>query len=178
MQTSKYRKWEAIVDDDDFTLITRLGDGAYGQILGGGCQWRANGSKYQERPRKIEVGKGRRRFLWFREKRSGIFFFSHIRPFQCQPTSRTDGARRKWEEDRTKVEKLKASRRFKLYWMQVAFPCTCCISHFDFTAQKKTQLLNSKHECITLQVGCERGFICQSKKFPKYLEWIILIWFI
>ena len=49
---------------------------------------------------------------WKREKKVSMsqtkalryFFFSHIRPFQCQPTSRTDGARRKWEEDRAKVE--------------------------------------------------------------------------
>ncbi|KAJ7031605.1 ribosomal RNA-processing protein 7-domain-containing protein [Mycena alexandri] len=83
-QQSKYRKGEAIVDEDGFTLVTR--GGAYGQTLGGG------------------VGK---------EPQQKAGFYA----FQKAEKQRNDlmELKKNWEADKAKVEKLKASRRFKPY---------------------------------------------------------------
>ena len=51
-QNSKYRKGEAIVDDDGFTLVTR--GGAYGQTLGGGVG--VASKKFQDEVRKGSGG--------------------------------------------------------------------------------------------------------------------------
>ncbi|KAI9447719.1 ribosomal RNA-processing protein 7-domain-containing protein [Lactarius indigo] len=91
---SKYKKGEALVDEDGFTLVVR--GGAYGQAVGGG------------------VGVASRRFMDERAKRKrhkegnekSAFY-----AFQIHEKKRE----RKWEEDKAAVEKLKSSKKFKPY---------------------------------------------------------------
>lgn len=123
-QQSKYRKGEAIVDDDGFTLVTR--GGAYGQTVGGGVgvaskkfqRERAGGSK---RNRKVhKEPKEKEAFYSFQvheKKRKGAFFFdlSSYNIVDSPICSELLDLRRKWEEDKVKVEKLKESRKFKPY---------------------------------------------------------------
>ena len=86
-QKSKYRKGEAIVDDDGFTLVTR--GGAYGQTLGGGVsvaskRFQRSGETTRNRNSKKEK-KEKEGFYAFHKaekQRSGNFFISHIRAFQ------------------------------------------------------------------------------------------------
>ena len=85
-QKSKYRKGEAIVDDDGFTLVTR--GGAYGQTLGGGVsvaskRFQRSGETTRNRNSKKEK-KEKEGFYAFHKaekQRSGNFLFLHIRPF-------------------------------------------------------------------------------------------------
>ena len=83
-QKSKYKKGEAIVDEDGFTLVTR--GGAYGKTLGGGVgvasktfqrsvgQARSRGQKKKEKKEK----EGFYSFQKAEKQRSGLSFF-------CQP---------------------------------------------------------------------------------------------
>jgi ribosomal RNA-processing protein 7 len=77
-QKSKYRKGEAIVDDDGFTLVTR--GGAYGQTLGGGvsvASKRFQRSGETTRNRNLKKEKEKEGFYTFQKaekQRSGIFF--------------------------------------------------------------------------------------------------------
>jgi ribosomal RNA-processing protein 7 len=98
-QKSKYRKGEAIVDDEGFTLVTR--GGAYGQTLGGGVsvaskRFQRSGETTRNKNTKKEK-KEKEGFYAFHKaekQRSGIFFYlSHTTSTHCQPTSRTDGAK-------------------------------------------------------------------------------------
>lgn len=82
-QKSKYRKGEAIVDEDGFTLVTR--GGAYGQTLGGGVS--VASKKFQEtgqtsnRDRKKDKAKaGFYAFQKAEKQRNGlwIFFFARM----------------------------------------------------------------------------------------------------
>ncbi|KAF8967418.1 ribosomal RNA-processing protein 7-domain-containing protein [Flammula alnicola] len=102
-QKSKYRKGEAIVDEDGFTLVTR--GGAYGKTLGGGV---AVASKRFQRS-----GETARNRSHKKEKKEKAGFYA----FQKAEKQRSDlmELKRKWEEDKAKVEKLKAARRFKPY---------------------------------------------------------------
>ncbi|EAU82682.1 hypothetical protein CC1G_08839 [Coprinopsis cinerea okayama7 len=100
-QKSKYLKGEAIVDEDGFTLVTR--GGAYGKTLGGGVavatkQFQRSGATSRTRPKK-------------KKEKEGFY------AFQKAEKQRTElmNLKKKWEEDKAKVEKLKASRRFKPY---------------------------------------------------------------
>ncbi|KAI0320218.1 ribosomal RNA-processing protein 7-domain-containing protein [Amylostereum chailletii] len=108
---SKYRKGEAIVDEDGFTLVTR--GGAYGKAVGGGVgvaskkfvaeknQGGRHGSNGSGRKRKAKGGKEKDAFYAFQvheKKRKALM-----------------DLKSKWEEDKAAVEKLKASRRFKPY---------------------------------------------------------------
>ena len=121
-QKSKYRKGEAIVDEDGFTLVTR--GGAYGQTLGGGVgvaskRFQRSGETTRNRNSKKEKEKeGFYAFHKAEKQRSGIFYssfpLSYFRLLHCQPLELME-LKRKWEEDKAKVEKLKASRRFKPY---------------------------------------------------------------
>ena len=85
----------------------------------------AGASVASKRFQEIEIVKMRRTFLCFRET-ALRYFLSLIydrlnwTPFQCQQME----LKRKWEEDRATVEKLKASRRSKPHCMQVSY------SHF------------------------------------------------
>ncbi|KAK7029423.1 hypothetical protein VNI00_014677 [Paramarasmius palmivorus] len=103
-QKSKYRKGEAIVDEDGFTLVTR--GGAYGQTLGGGVAVATK--KFQE------TGEASERLAdKAKKKKEKTNFYA----FQKAEKQRKDlmDLKRKWEEDKAKVEKLKASRHFKPY---------------------------------------------------------------
>ncbi|KAK0207035.1 ribosomal RNA-processing protein 7-domain-containing protein [Desarmillaria ectypa] len=102
-QKSKYRKGEAIVDEDGFTLVTR--GGAYGQTLGGGVA--VASKKFQ---RSGETSSRNRKKKESKEK-------TEFYAFQKAEKQRNDLMKLKqnWEETKAKVEKLKASRRFKPY---------------------------------------------------------------
>ncbi|KAJ6525466.1 ribosomal RNA-processing protein 7-domain-containing protein [Mycena vulgaris] len=101
-QNTKYRKGEAIVDEDGFTLVTR--GGAYGQTLGGGVG--VASKKFQE------SGETRTRNKKKEPKQKAGFY-----AFQKAEKQRNDlmELKKNWEADKAKVEKLKASRRFKPY---------------------------------------------------------------
>ncbi|KAJ3811985.1 ribosomal RNA-processing protein 7-domain-containing protein [Lentinula aff. lateritia] len=98
---SKYKKGEAIVDEDGFTLVTR--GGAYGQTVGGGVAVATK--KFQETGETSERTKKRSK-----EKPS---FYA----FQKAEKQRNEllQLKKNWELDKAKVEKLKASRRFNPY---------------------------------------------------------------
>ncbi|ETW84221.1 hypothetical protein HETIRDRAFT_311712 [Heterobasidion irregulare TC 32-1] len=104
---SKYKKGEAIVDDDGFTLVTR--GGAYGQTVGGGVSV-ANKKFVADRRGASASGAKRNRKKGEKEK-TGFY------AFQLHEKKRNDlmELKRKWEEDKAKVEKLKSSRRFRPY---------------------------------------------------------------
>jgi len=119
-QKSQYKKGEAIVDEDGFTLVTR--GGAYGKTLGGGV---GVASKRFQR----SVGQTRARSDKKKEKKEGFYAF-HKAEKQQAGKQRSKimsydktlsfvlelrDLKRKWEEDKARVEKLKASRRFKPY---------------------------------------------------------------
>ncbi|KAJ7777861.1 ribosomal RNA-processing protein 7-domain-containing protein [Mycena maculata] len=101
-QKAQYRKGEAIVDEDGFTLVTR--GGAYGQTLGGGVA--VASKKFQE------SGQTRARNKKKEPKEKAGFY-----AFQKAEKQRNDlmELKKNWEADKAKVEKLKASRRFKPY---------------------------------------------------------------
>ncbi|KAJ6481750.1 ribosomal RNA-processing protein 7-domain-containing protein [Mycena sanguinolenta] len=100
-QQTKYRKGEAIVDEDGFTLVTR--GGAYGQTLGGGVA--VASKQFQETG---ETGTRKKK-----EKKQKTNFYA----FQKAEKQRNDllELKKNWEADKAKVEKLKSSRRFKPY---------------------------------------------------------------
>ncbi|TEB32195.1 hypothetical protein FA13DRAFT_1628529 [Coprinellus micaceus] len=102
-QKSKYRKGEAIVDDDGFTLVTR--GGAYGKTLGGGVT--VASKRFQ---RSGETSSRRRRPKEKQEK-EGFYAFQRAE----KQRSELLNLKKKWEEDKAKVEKLKQSRKFKPY---------------------------------------------------------------
>ncbi|KAJ7805772.1 ribosomal RNA-processing protein 7-domain-containing protein [Mycena olivaceomarginata] len=101
-QAGRYRKGEAVVDEDGFTLVTR--GGAYGQTLGGGVA--VASKKFQE------SGETRARNKKKEPKQKAGFY-----AFQKAEKQRNDllELKKNWEADKAKVEKLKASRRFKPY---------------------------------------------------------------
>ena len=82
-QKSKYRKGEAIVDADGFTLVTR--GGAYGKTLGGGVavaskRFQRSGQAARNRSHKKEK-KEKEGFYAFQKaekQRSGVYFFRQI----------------------------------------------------------------------------------------------------
>jgi len=100
-QKSKYRKGEAVVDEDGFTLVTR--GGAYGKTLGGGVA--VASKKFHQTG---QTGRKRRK-----EKKEKDGFYA----FQKAEKQRQEllNLKKKWEEDKVKVEKLKQSRRFNPY---------------------------------------------------------------
>ena len=117
-QKSKYRKGEAIVDEDGFTLVTR--GGAYGQTLGGGV--RVASKRFQQggqKGRTRKEAKEKEGFYSFQraeKQRTGKFLC-----FELQ--WKTDNfvitelveLKKNWEADKAKVEKLKEARLFKPY---------------------------------------------------------------
>ena len=123
---SRYKKGEAIVDEDGFTLVTR--GGAYGKTLGGGVgvaskRFQRSAREARSRgTRKKKEGKEKEGFYSFQraeKQRAGLwsflcFFFSLfflLNDFWIDLLE----LKRKWEEDKARVEKLKASRRFRPY---------------------------------------------------------------
>lgn len=124
-QNSRYRKGEAIVDEDGFTLVTR--GGAYGQTVGGGVG--VASKKFQN-----QVGRGggtgkrsRKNKKGPKEKESFYAFQLHEKKRKGECLQSLDETctetvclelidlKAKFEEDKAKVEKLKASRKFKPY---------------------------------------------------------------
>ncbi|GJE87298.1 ribosomal RNA-processing protein 7 like protein [Phanerochaete sordida] len=101
---SQYRKGEAQVDADGFTLVTR--GGAYGQAVGGGV---AVASK-----RFQQTGTASKRT---RKSKKEPMEKEAFYAFQIHEKKRKEimDLRSKWEEDKAKVEKLKESRKFKPY---------------------------------------------------------------
>ncbi|KIP03076.1 hypothetical protein PHLGIDRAFT_130367 [Phlebiopsis gigantea 11061_1 CR5-6] len=101
---SKYKKGEAVVDEDGFTLVTR--GGAYGQTVGGGVsvastRFQQTGSA-SKRTRKNK-----------KEPKEKNSFYA----FQIHEKKRKElmDLKKRWEEDKAKVEKLKETRRFRPY---------------------------------------------------------------
>ncbi|GBE80165.1 predicted protein [Sparassis crispa] len=104
-QESKYKKGEAIVDEDGFTLVAR--GGAYGKTLGGDV---GVASKKFQNQQQNGGGKRNRKKNDKKEKEG---FYS----FQIHEKRRKElmDLKKKWEEDKANVEKLKQSRKFKPY---------------------------------------------------------------
>lgn len=100
---SKYKKGEALVDEDGFTLVVR--GGAYGQAVGGGVGVASR--KFMDG--KDDKSKRRRH----KEEKEKSAFYA----FQIHEKKRSAllELKRKWEEDKAAVEKLKSSKRFKPY---------------------------------------------------------------
>ena len=119
-QQSKYRKGEAIVDDDGFTLVTR--GGAYGKTLGGGV---AVATKRFQRGSESKRNRGQKKettekegfyaFQRAEKQRSGSCFCFFVLYCLLILFVELLELKRKWEEDKAKVEKLKAARRFRPY---------------------------------------------------------------
>ncbi|KAG2127152.1 ribosomal RNA-processing protein 7-domain-containing protein [Suillus bovinus] len=101
-QEAKYRKGEAIVDEDGFTLVTR--GGAYGQTLGGGV-----GVASKKFMLTGKTGSGRKKG---KNKEKGAFY-----AFQKAEKQRKAilDLKKNFEADKQRVEQLKESRRFKPY---------------------------------------------------------------
>lgn len=118
-QKSKYRKGEAIVDEDGFTLVTR--GGAYGQTLGGGvavASKRFQKTGQSTRTRTKKESKEKESFYGFQKaekQRNGAKIYALLFVLGVHMMTELINLKRKWEEDKAKVEKLKASRRFKPY---------------------------------------------------------------
>ncbi|KAL5487567.1 hypothetical protein ACEPAI_5675 [Sanghuangporus weigelae] len=100
-RSSEYRKGEAIVDEDGFTLVTR--GGAYGKTLGGGVSVATK--QFQETGETATKKKKRKA-----EKEGFYAFQKHEKKRQ-----ELIELKRKWKEDLEKVEKLKEAKRYKPY---------------------------------------------------------------
>ena len=119
-QKSKYKKGEAIVDEDGFTLVTR--GGAYGKTLGGGIA-------VADKKFVAEVSKGKRaKKKEKREKETFYAFQVHekrrqgacyavvlLLRFMLIPSSATLDLQAKFKQDVEKIEAQKAKRRFRPY---------------------------------------------------------------
>ena len=118
---SKYKKGEAIVDEDGFTLVTR--GGAYGKTLGGGVA-------VADKKFVVEVSKGKRgkKKKEKREKESFYAFQVHERRRKggdnaatllfvlvLMPFSAVLDLQTKFKQDVDKIAAQKAKRRFKPY---------------------------------------------------------------
>jgi ribosomal RNA-processing protein 7 len=119
-QQSKYRKGEAVVDEDGFTLVTR--GGAYGKTLGG--EVGVASKKFQEgrggrhrNKKKDDEKAGFYAFQKAEKQRKGTIVYDYFACLQLKYSQSSElmDLKKKWEEDKAKVEKLKASRTFKPY---------------------------------------------------------------
>lgn len=107
---SKYKKGEALVDEDGFTLVVR--GGAYGQAVGGGVGV-ASRKFMDEYTKGIHGKESRSKRKRHKEGKEKDAFYA----FQIHEKKRDAllELKRKWEQDKDSVEKLKASRKFKPY---------------------------------------------------------------
>jgi ribosomal RNA-processing protein 7 len=133
-QISKYRKGEAIVDEDGFTLVTR--GGAYGQTLGGGVnvaskRFQRYGETTRNRSSKKEK-KEKEDFYAFHKaekQRSGFFIILlHIdclRFYSLAKPCRTDGVEEKVGRRQGKGGKTEGFETVQTILNHLfAFPCT------------------------------------------------------
>ncbi|KAG1828905.1 ribosomal RNA-processing protein 7-domain-containing protein [Suillus subalutaceus] len=102
-QEAKYRKGEAIVDEDGFTLVTR--GGAYGQTLGGGV-----GVASKKFMLTGQTGSRRKK-----EKKRRRMCFTLSRRLKNNGKVTLLDLKKNFAADKERVEKLKESRRFKPY---------------------------------------------------------------
>lgn len=103
-QEAKYRKGEAIVDEDGFTLVTR--GGAYGQTLGGGVG--VASKKFM-----LTGQTGSKRKKGEKKEKEKDMFYAFQRA-EKQRKALLD-LKKNFKADKERVEKLKESRRFKPY---------------------------------------------------------------
>ena len=114
---SKYKKGEAIVDEDGFTLVTR--GGAYGKTLGGGVA-------VADKKFVAEVSKGKRAkkkekdafytFQLHEKRRKGTYCEDvTLAVFMLMSSSATLDLQAKFKQDVEKIAAQKAKRRFKPY---------------------------------------------------------------
>jgi len=104
---SKYKKGEALVDDDGFTLVVR--GGAYGQAVGGGVGVASR--KFMDGHVKGKDDKSQRKRHKEGKEKSAFY------AFQIHEKKRNAllELKRKWEEDKAAVQELKSSKKFKPY---------------------------------------------------------------
>jgi ribosomal RNA-processing protein 7 len=108
---SQYKKGEAIVDDDGFTLVTR--GGAYGQSVGGGV---AVASKSRRKKKKLPKEKDEfYASQLHEEKRDGKLYFFRDKWVLNYLSTELMKLKRQWEDDKTKLSKLRQERKFKPY---------------------------------------------------------------
>lgn len=130
---SKYKKGEAIVDEDGFTLVTR--GGAYGQAVGGGVGVASKKFMGKMRKGKEEVGGTRKRKKGPKEKEAFYAFQVHEKKRKGELRPSRTGKITAWKErdrlmlyftdlmdlkanfekDKEKIEQLRASKKFKPY---------------------------------------------------------------
>ncbi|KAG2033919.1 ribosomal RNA-processing protein 7-domain-containing protein [Suillus americanus] len=101
-QEAKYRKGEAIMDEDGFTLVTR--GGAYGQTVGGGV-----GVASKKFMLTGQTGSRRKKD---KKKEKDVFYA--FQKAEKQRKALLD-LKKNFEADKQRVEKLKETRRFKPY---------------------------------------------------------------
>ncbi|KIJ57131.1 hypothetical protein M422DRAFT_23236 [Sphaerobolus stellatus SS14] len=108
-QKSKYKKGEAIVDEDGFTMVTR--GGAYGQTLGGGV---GVASKSFHKDARSGAGEkaGKRGKKKTKKHEKDNFY-----RFQVHEHRRRElvDLKKEFQKDVEKIEKLKESKRYKPY---------------------------------------------------------------
>jgi len=102
-QKSKYKKGEAIVDEDGFTLVTR--GGAYGKTLGGGVA-------VADKKFVADVNKGRRAKKKKEKSGKETFYAFQVHEKRRQATLDLQA---KFKQDVEKIAAQKATRRFKPY---------------------------------------------------------------
>ena len=119
-QKSKYKKGEAIVDEDGFTLVTR--GGAYGKTLGGGVAVAdkkfvvetSKGKRAKKKKEKREK-EGFYAFQLHEKKRQGTCFTHGSTYFLADVPSATLDLQAKFKQDVERIAVLKEKRRFKPY---------------------------------------------------------------
>ncbi|PFH50164.1 hypothetical protein AMATHDRAFT_80981 [Amanita thiersii Skay4041] len=105
---SKYRRGEAVVDEDGFTLVVR--GGAYGKTMGGGMGVASRQFQTLAGTGKA-AGSGRKRKEKGGGSKEGFYAFHKAE----RQRNELIELRKKWEADKAKIEKQKASRKFKPY---------------------------------------------------------------
>ena len=119
---SKYKKGEAIVDEDGFTLVTR--GGAYGQTMGGGVgvaskkfmkEIKGDGSK-RKKKKKTASKEG---FYAFQIREKRIQGLKDLPGFRCitDSTRATEqvALKKAYEKEKERVDIAKQQRKFKPY---------------------------------------------------------------
>ena len=125
---SKYKKGEALVDEDGFTLVVR--GGAYGQAVGGGVGVASrkfmdeqakgvHGKERKSKRKRHKEGKEKAAFYAFQihEKKRNGAYLTLISLFCWHSLAITAllDLKQKWEHDKAAVETLRASRKYKPY---------------------------------------------------------------